>query len=92
MHDLPSMMRPSWRASLLAARLSKDSTIKKNLIQKNLIEFKSTSNLWFEIHNSYEKSFDFDWDRTPVPALAIPQRWPLGHPANFIQKILLIFI
>ena len=39
--------------------------------------------------NSFEKSFDFGWNRTRVPTLASLQRWPLGHPAKFFQKFFL---
>ena len=45
---------------------------KKNLIEfKILIEFKRTSNVLFETFDSYEKRFDFGWNRTRATRVVV---------------------
>ena len=44
----------------------------------------------FEILNFFKKKrFDFDGDRTRVITIASLRRWPLGHPAQNFQNLIL---
>ena len=65
----------------------------KKIILLKIIELNSK---WQGVYcsrlDSFEKSFDFGWNRTRVTTIASRQRWPLGHPAQNIQKNLKIFI